>query len=79
MPTGLTKRSVSPTRASATDLICAAKYPTSPAYSASTGTLCGASTPTSSSTYSFPVFIITTVSPRRMAPSETRNWHTTPR
>ena len=70
---------VSPTLASATDLILAMKYPTSPALSRFTGTFSGFMMPISSTPYVAPVFIRRTWSPTPIVPSTTRKITTTPR
>ena len=70
---------VSPTRASATDLMFAMKYPTSPALSRFTGTFSGFMMPISSTPYVAPVFINLIWSPTPIVPSTTRKMTTTPR
>mmetsp|Transcript_16027 Transcript_16027/g.25876 ORF Transcript_16027/g.25876 Transcript_16027/m.25876 type:complete len:209 (-) Transcript_16027:557-1183(-) len=69
---------VSPTRASFTDLMLAMKYPTSPALSRFTGTFPGRIMPISPMVYVAPVFIIVTWSPTPMLPSMIRKMVTTP-
>mmetsp|Transcript_6017 Transcript_6017/g.10333 ORF Transcript_6017/g.10333 Transcript_6017/m.10333 type:complete len:210 (-) Transcript_6017:1024-1653(-) len=70
---------VSPTRASSTDLMLAAMYPTSPACSSCTRICFGDSTPTSSIWKLLPVFINLILSPCPTCPSITRKYTTTPR